>query len=80
MRNILTACILLFSLSLAARDNLHLPEIVNYYQHMNFLERNKKDTIDPVMAAIERLEIMSKKSIFSRQLRKALNITEFLIT
>ena len=70
MRNILTACILLFSLSLAARDSLHLPEIVNHYRQMNFLERNKKDTLDPVMAAIERLEIMSKKTVFSKSFYK----------
>jgi len=66
MRKFLTVCILFFSLSLAARDSLHLPEIVNHYQQMNFLDRNKKDTIDPVLAAIEKLEGIRQKSIFSR--------------
>lgn len=70
MRHILTACILFFSLSLAARESVHLPEIVNYYEQMNFLDRNKKDTLDPVMAAIERLEIMSKKSLISKSIYK----------
>ena len=64
MRRLLTITILLLSLSVAAQDTLHLPQVVNYFRDMNFLDRSDaserftqdaQDNTDSVPAQLNRL-------------------------
>ena len=74
MKRLITLCIVFVSVSLAAQDTIHLPNIVNYYyREMNFLNRDQsqKDSIDPIEASMEQLDIlMQSKNLFTRSIAK----------
>ena len=67
MKHLLTIGFLLLSVALAAQDNNHLQEIVDfYYQDMVFSNPKKTDTVDLIEDAIVKLERLSKHGLFAR--------------